>query len=207
MSVSPAPIPNKAAGPAWEIALLWPEQGALSESDYIRLTANTNRLVEYADGSVEVLPMPKTSHQRIVMFLLGLLNAYVQRHGGEALPAPLRVKLRTGKFREPDIVFMLNGNRSRIGEEFWDGADLVIEVVSEDEPQRDLIVKRTEYAEAGIPEYWIVDPRASFESITVLRLAGNQYDVHGRHTAGTVAASHLLPGFSADVSAVLNAAK
>ena len=42
---------------------------------------------------------------------------------------------------------------------FWLGADVVVEVVSPDDLGRDLVVKRADYAEAAIPEYWIVDPR------------------------------------------------
>ncbi len=38
------------------------------------------------------------------------------------------------------------------------GADLVVEVVSKNDPKRDLETKLREYAAAGIPEYWIVDP-------------------------------------------------
>ena len=56
-------------------------------------------------------------------------------------------------------------------------------------------MKRREHAQAGIPEYWIVDPRD--ERITVLRLDGKKYAVHGEYTKGTTAVSHLLPGFLA----------
>ena len=60
---------------------------------------------------------------------------------------------------------------------FWLGADVVVEVVSPDDPGRDLVVKRADYAEAAIPEYWIVDPRV--ETVTVLTLAGGAYVEHG----------------------------
>ena len=63
---------------------------------------------------------------------------------------------------------------------------------------RDLVEKRDEYARAGIAEYWIIDPQE--EKILVLRLAGKRYVVHGEFVKGTVATSHLLPGFEVDVS-------
>jgi Uma2 family endonuclease len=92
-----------------------------------------------------------------------------------------------------------------MGEQCWDGADMVIEVVSENDPDRDLVHKRQEYAEAGIPEYWIVDPRV--ERITVLKLAGGKYQVHGEFAPGQMAGSVLLDGFAVDVAKVFAAAK
>jgi hypothetical protein len=55
------------AEPAWEIATLFPAQGAWSEADYFLLP--TNHLVEFSHGRVEVLPMPTQSRQLIVLFL------------------------------------------------------------------------------------------------------------------------------------------
>ena len=83
--------------------------------------------------------------------------------------------------------------------------NLAIEVVSEDEPdrQRDLVTKREEYARAGIAEYWIVDPQE--HQITVLTLEGQTYRVHGEFGRGSVATSVLLPGFSVSVDAVFAA--
>jgi Uma2 family endonuclease len=188
------------AEPAWDVALLFPNQGYWSEVEYLAL--NTNRLVEFSHGSIEVLPMPTTSHQLIAAYLYRMLRAFVTAEDlGTVLFAPLRVRLWTGKFREPDVVFMLAEHASRIGEPFWEGADLVMEVVSSDDRRRDLEIKRDEYAQAGIPEYWIVDPQQA--RITVLRLDGASYVVGGEFPEGTQAASHLLPGFAVDVTAAL----
>ena len=198
------PVQSSSMGePAWEVALLFPEQGAWSEEEYLDL--DSNHLVEFSDGVIEVLPMPTTSHQFIVVFLYRLLEAFVStRKLGTALLAPLRVRLRPDKYREPDIVFLLAEHASRIGESFWSGADLVMEVVSSDEKdrRRDLVTKRREYAQAGIAEYWIVDPQE--EHILVLRLAGKKYLVHGTFPKGNVATSALLPGFTVDVTEALS---
>jgi Uma2 family endonuclease len=190
------------AEPAWEVAKLFPDQGAWSEEEYLAL--NSNRLVEFSHGYVEVLPMPTTSHQIIVAYLYRALLAFVSAGRlGTVLFAPLRVRLWPGKFREPDVLFLRAENAGRMGEEFWEGADLVMEVVSDDDRRRDLETKRAEYARAGIPEYWIVDPQLG--RITVLRLDGATYAVHGEFARGARAESSLLPGFGVDVTSALAA--
>ena len=165
-------VSQEEKGPAWQIAKLFPDQGDWSESDYLLLTERSNRLAEFTDGRIEVLPMPTMVHQRIVRYLIGLLLSLVGNRG-EVLFAPLRVRLRSGKFREPDVLFMLAEHADRMNNEFWEGADLVMEIVNEDDPERDLQTKRLEYAEAGIPEYWIVDPR--MKTVTVLKLEEGRY--------------------------------
>jgi Uma2 family endonuclease len=50
----------------------------------------------------------------------------------------------------------------------------------------------------NMSEYWIVDPLE--QRITILRLAGPTYEVHGQFAAGAKAASALLPGFEVDVT-------
>ncbi|MBI3272942.1 MAG: Uma2 family endonuclease [Planctomycetes bacterium] len=189
--------------PAWDIARLFPDQGTWSEEEYLELKGN--RLVEFSNGYVEVLAMPTTSHQRITFYLCSALATFARAAQlGTALPAPLRVRLWAGKFREPDVLFMQAEHADRIGEEYWRGADLVMEVVSDDDRRRDLDTKRREYAQAGIPEYWIVDPREA--RITVLRLEGETYAVVGEQARGAHAQSALLPGFGVAVDAVFDAA-
>jgi Uma2 family endonuclease len=186
------------AEPTWEIAYLFPPQGGWSEEEYFALDGN--RLVEFSHGYLEFPPMPTTTHQLIVAYLYGLLLAFTsERHLGLVLFASLRVRLWPGKIREPDIVFMGKEHADRLGDRFWKGADLVMEVVSGEgkDRERDLVVKREEYARAGIAEYWIIDPQQ--ERVTVLRLRGKRYVVHGDFGKGKTATSHLLDGFTVDV--------
>ena len=191
--------PSKTGEPVWELAHLFPYQGAWSEEEYLAL--ETNHLIEYADGSLEMLPMPTIQHQLIVAFLYNALLSFIQsKQLGTLLFAPLRVKLWEGKYREPDLVFLSAEKPERLHGRYLDGADLVVEVVSgsAEDRHRDLVIKREEYAQAGISEYWIVDPAE--EKITVLTLVGDAYWVHGEFKPGSAATSQLLLGFSIAVT-------
>jgi Uma2 family endonuclease len=189
--------------PAWEIARLFPNQGKWSVEDYLSL--QTNHLVELSDGHVEVLAMPTEGHQLIVAFLYDALRAFLAGTGlGTVLFAPMRIQLWDGKFREPDLVFLLKRNAHLRGNRYWRGADLVVEVVSEDDPDRDLVQKRKEYAEAGITEYWIVDPRDATLRVLSLEAGSREYAAGETYRPGDTATSRLLIGFHVDVSMVFS---
>jgi Uma2 family endonuclease len=185
-----------------EVDLL-PLQGLWTEEQYLKLTDQTSHLIEFTDGVIEVLPMPTDKHQVISRFLLFALFAFVQGLGGTVLYAPLRLQVREGKFREPDLLLVLAADDPRRQNAYWLGADLVVEIVSPDDPERDTKVKRDDYAEAGIPEYWIVNPED--ETITVLTLADDGYREHDVFHRGDTATSRLLQGFTMAVDAVLDA--
>jgi Uma2 family endonuclease len=197
------PRTSQPGEPAWEVAMLFPFQGDWTEEEYLGL--DTSRLVELSDGCIEVLPMATIFHQLIVRFLARLLETFVAgRHKGVVLVAPLPVHLWKGKFREPDIIYFLP-HRVKDVHGQPEGADLVVEVVSggEENRKRDLVTKRQEYAEAGITEYWMVDPQE--RQITVLVLDGQTYREHGIFGPGAAATSVLLRGFTASVDAVFAA--
>lgn len=182
---------------------LEPLQGLWSVEQYLALTAHTNRLIEYTDGVIEALPMPTEKHQAISLFLLLSLLAFVRPQGGAVFYAPLRLEVRPGKFREPDLLLLVRGDDPRRQNEYWRGADLVVEIVSPDNPARDTEEKPRDYAEAGISEYWIINPLN--ETITVLTLVGASYVTHGVFQRGDRARSKILDGFSAGVDEVLDA--
>lgn len=189
--------------PAWDVALLFPTQGNWSEDEYLAL--DSKRLVELSSGFLEVLPMASLFHQLVVQFLYEALVAHVRpRALGLVVMAPLPIRLFAGTYREPDVVFLRPG-RIRDVHSQPEGADLVIEVVSEGEEnrRRDLVIKREEYARAGITEYWIVDPQE--KSLIVLALEGTTYRVAGEYRPGSQAVSVLLPGLQVEVDAVLAA--
>jgi Uma2 family endonuclease len=179
---------------------MFPPQGTWTEDEYLSLI--TQRGYELCDGRLEMLPMPTELHQVIAGYLYRTLYDFVETRGlGLVLFMGLRVRTRPGKIREPDIVFMRSGNAERRSNKFWAGADLAMEIVSEDDPDRDWKTKRREYARCGIPEYWIVDPQKG--CITVLVLERGAYKVRGEFTKGETATSALLPGFSITVSRAL----
>ena len=182
---------------------LLPSQGHWSDDAYLWLTDHTNRLIEFTDGRVEELSMPTDTHQAVLAFLYHLFHDYLKPRGGVAMFSALRLRVREGKFREPDLLMLRDRSDPRRQDRYWLGADLVVEVVSPDDPDRDLVEKRADYAEGGIPEYWIADPRD--ETITVLALEGDAYVEHGVFGRGGSATSPLLEGFAADVSAVFDA--
>ena len=191
----------------WEeeelVLSLAPLQGHWTAEQYLLLTDQTNRLLEFTDGYIEVLPMPTDHHQAILEFLFLALRAFIQQLGGKVRFAPLRLQIRVDKFREPDILLLRDANDPRRQNRYWRGADLVVEIVSPDHPERDTKEKRADYAEAGIPEYWIVEPE--HEMITVLRLEGEAYGEHGVFRRGGTASSALLQGFAVQVDAALDA--
>ena len=179
------------------MALLYPVQGSWTEDDYLAL--GTNRLVELSEGCIEVLPTPTKLHQRMVRFLSFLIQEFVSARGlGEVLFAPLPVRLWPGTFREPDIVFVRPERGEYAGQP--EGADLVMEVLSpgEENRRRDVEIKREEYARAGIPEYWIVDPEG--RRVTVLVLEGATYREHGAFGPDDTATSATLAGLAVSVA-------
>jgi Uma2 family endonuclease len=178
-------------------------QGLWTEEQYLKLTDATNCMIEFTDGAIEVLPMPTDQHQSISQFIFLALRAFMQHIGGKVHYAPLRLQIRPDKFREPDILLVRDAHDPRRQNRYWLGADLVVEIVSPDNPKRDTVTKRADYAAAGIPEYWIVNPEE--ETVTVLTLAGDSYADHGSFGRGTQATSALLAGFAVDVDALFDA--
>lgn len=204
---SPTGRPSQRGEWTWELVTQFPRQGEWTEESY--LARDFEGLVEFVDGKLEFLPMVTPFHQDLQMFLYRLLlSATYQRHPGTIYLAPLRLYVDGSRYREPDIVLVRpehipHRKRPVIG------ADLVMEVVSgsKDDRDRDFIEKRKDYAQARIPEYWIVDPET--ETITVLTLpdGATEYVVHGEFKPAQTATSKLLDGFTVDVTACFAAGK
>ncbi len=185
--------------PTWEIAHRFPPQGQWTEEEFFSLPSNHK--IEFSDGYLDFLPMPTIYHQLIMQFLYNELDAFVKaKKLGIVVISGYKAQVRRGKYREPDVLFIKAEHMSDIGKQYSKKVDLAIEVVSEENREHDLETKRDEYAQAGIPEYWIVNPEE--ETITVLVLKSRQktYTVLGRFVKGARARSKLLQGFSLDVT-------
>ena len=131
--------------------------------------ADEDTLAEWVDGEVRMYSPASRRHQDIGGFLYEVLRAYVRpRRLGEVIQAPFQMKLEHG--REPDVLFVRREHLERLKETYLDGpADLVVEVVSPESVGRDRGEKFYEYEQAGIPEYWLMDPqtkRVEFYQVT-----------------------------------------
>jgi Uma2 family endonuclease len=193
--------------PTWEVAYLFPPQGAWTEEDFWALDGlgEGHLRVELVNGRLDVLPMPTILHQLIAAFVYDLLKEFTRAHApGVVLFSGTRVRVGKNAIRDPDIVYLRGKHFRRWHDEkCLNGADLIVEIVSpgpKDE-ERDWRTKRREYARARIREYWIIDPQKKL--VRVLKLKGKTYRVHGDFGPGTQATSALLPGFAVAVDDVL----
>jgi Uma2 family endonuclease len=187
-----------------DVGKLTPRNEGYTVEDYFKLDGNY--LVEFVDGRLQILPMPTELHQALTGFLWQLLLVLAQSDpGARAQFSPIRVRVFGQKYREPDVCFMFGKHAGRRHGKYWDGADLVIEIVSDTNRNHDWVTKLAEYAAAEIPEYWIVDP--DDESVAVFSKSdGTTYVDQSRFTRGQIAASKTLDGFSFEVSTLFDTA-
>jgi len=186
--------------PTWEVAHLFPDQGRWTETEFFEL--HSNRMVELADGYLEILPMPTWLHQLLVKFLAHAVEQAIGNNGF-VLYAPLPIRLFTDTIREPDVMYFAPGSEPADPRSYPTKVDLVMEVVSEgtEARRRDYEDKRRDYARAGVSEYWIVDP--DDRKIIVLVLQNGTYQTHGEFTIGDKASSLLIPGLQIDVAEIM----
>ena len=166
-------------------------------------------LAEWVDGKLDYLPVPSSHHQTVGSRIHnGMLRHLWDHHPEAALRftgQPVRIPAydgNEGRARYPDLALLLDRGDARVAPDAWNGADLLVEIVSPDNPRRDTEDKRDDYAAAGVSEYWIADPRPRFRTIAVLTLDGGSY-TGTEYGEGESAASVLLPGFAVDVAACL----
>jgi len=144
--------------------------------------------------------MPTEIHEAIVRFLFLALYGFVNaKKLGQVYFNGIRLRIRPRKVRLPDIIFLHKDHFHSRHNRVWDGADLVMEVVSEDpkDRKRDYEQKLLDYAEAKVAEYWIVDNERGL--VLVHQLDGDRYVVHDEFKRGQQASSVLLEGFGIDV--------
>ncbi len=128
-------------------------------------------------GEIVMTSPASNQHQDIVRFLTSLMSVYVEVHKlGIVRPAPFQMKLEHSG-REPDVLFVTTAHLERLKATYLDGpADLAIEIISPESLGRDRGDKFVEYAQGGVPEYWLIDPQAEWVEFYHLGEWG-QYEV------------------------------
>lgn len=139
-------------------------------------------------------PAPHPDHQTIVLNFAAALREFVAAgKSGKVFVSPLDVVLTPRRVVQPDILFIAKNRLGMIGSHIDGAPDLVMEVISAGSWQRDRIEKKALYEQAGVTEYWIIDPDAA--TIEVFALVKGIYQLHSKSMGKDTAKSKLLAGF------------
>jgi Uma2 family endonuclease len=143
------------------------------------LTWQFQEKLELIKGKIfRMSPAPSTKHQRVSMEMAGILYNFFKPHHCNLFAAPFDVRLLDKKKStldqeiytvvQPDLCVICDENK--IDERGAIGApDLVIEILSPGNSNKEMKYKFDLYEEAGVLEYWIVNPADKTVFIYVLK--------------------------------------
>ncbi|MEU5910711.1 Uma2 family endonuclease [Micromonospora sp. NPDC047527] len=142
-----------------------------------------DQVYEIFDGSLLVSPHADVFHGAVANRLRRVLDR--QAPAGVLVGQDIGVSARRSSYFVPDL-FVATESAMASGGAALDPADvlLVVEVISPNNAGRDLVLKRHEYAAAGIPRYWLVEPRK--QTLTVLVNGAGGYREEALVPAGEV---------------------
>jgi Uma2 family endonuclease len=162
------------------------------------MASHEDRFAEWVDGEVIEFMPAKKHNQLLVGFLYQLLSLFARLGpGGQVMTAPYSMRAKPGgNVREPDVFYVGPEQVAQMAELLLEGpADLVVEVVSDESVRRDRDDKYHEYADAGVREYWVIDPRNKRQRADFYRLTPEgRYELFATEDDERVESS-ALPGF------------
>lgn len=169
-----------------------PRQGEWTYEIYSALPDDGFRY-EVIQGVLMMSPAPEITHQGIIQRITRYLDEQIfSASRGLVFTGPIDVVLAPQKVVQPDVLALLENHLDRLKEKYIEGApDLVVEVISPSSATYDRLVKYNIYEQAGVPEYWLVNPRE--ESIEVFVLEAGKYYSSGVFRNEQIIKSQLVP--------------
>ena len=162
------------------------------------------RKMELDEGVLYIMTKPRLVHQFFQLKLAGFVDRHLDQF--DSPPADVFTEVIVALSLErrillaPDLTIVLQGNSAIYRDQMIEGApDIVAEILSSDR-NRDLVRKRQLYAEAGVQEYWIFDPRE--DTATLLELNDGEYIEREVLTADDTLTTPLLPGLAVPLADV-----
>jgi Uma2 family endonuclease len=157
---------------------------------------------ELIDGVPYAMATPSIAHQRISRKLMNQLSNWLEGKPCEPFAAPFAVRLNADKgddtVVEPDISVVCDKSKLADGKSCKGAPDLVIEIQSRSTAGYDRVKKFNKYLEAGVREYWLVDP-----DVKTVQVYSFEYHSQSRAYGETDEAPvGVLPGCVIDLKAV-----
>jgi Uma2 family endonuclease len=146
------------------------------------------------DGVIYMSSPENTDANTLLVWLLRLIGDFVEERGlGNVYASRVAFRLGETQGPEPDIAFVRTDRLHIVERGHVKGApDLAIEIVSPDSVERDYLLKREQYRQAGVPEYWIVDEMQKGIAMLRRRSSGAYHMI--KPIKG-ILHSQALPGF------------
>jgi len=173
------------------------EDRKFTYADYKEWELKPGERYEIIYGEAYAMSAPNFTHQQIVTMLTGEFYAFLKGKPCRVIAPPFDVRLfyeedeSDDTVVQPDLVVVCD--REKLGPEACRGApDLVVEILSPSNTKTEMNRKFKLYQEAGVREYWVVDPET--KSITVHLFQENKIITHTYGSTGTAPVS-ILPGF------------
>ena len=135
------------------------KQGEYTIDDYYSLP--DDQRVELIDGVFYDMTTPLSVHQLIAVEICHKLRAYIESKKGNCLafdcPVDIQLDCDDKTMVQPDVFVICDRDKiTRRG--IFGAPDFVIEILSKSTKQKDMFIKLTKYKNAGVREYWMVDP-------------------------------------------------
>src|SRR5215211_2023253 len=152
----------------------------LTYADLLKTPKDDGNRYEILAGELVASASPSKRHAWMSFQFARKLADHVEKHGlGVVFHSPVDVRLSRNDVVVPDVIFLSTDRVHLYGEQYVDGApDLVVEVLSRSTRSRDLTAKLRLYAQAGVQEYWLIDPDLG-EITLYFRLPSGTYEVVG----------------------------
>jgi Uma2 family endonuclease len=180
-----------------------PEQGRWTRADYRRLPDNGLQY-ELLDGELIMTPAPNRSHQDVIGNLYFAIRQHIGQKGrGWVMVAPFDVFLGPEDHVQPDVLFVAQANLHIVRNDGVYGApDFVAEALSPGREVHDRSVKLKLYLQAGVREYWIIDPLKRTIEVFVKRQGRAKYVQVGTFKPGERVNSEVIEGLAVKVEDV-----
>ena len=188
-------------------ALLAPKNnGRYTYADYLNWEGPER--FQLVNGEVFMMASPSVAHQAILMELSTQFGVWLRGKPCRVFAAPLDVRLFPEKDNsdetvvQPDLLVVCD--RTKLGKGSVNGPpDLVLEIISPSTSNKELFVKFRAYLDAGIPEYWMIEPEQKFVQLHIYE---NGHFISSSYEGEDTVPSTVLRGFTVDLKTLWLAA-
>jgi Uma2 family endonuclease len=171
--------------------------------DYLRFKIEER--LELFRGRIFKMSAPNRSHQSICGHLFNRMYNFLYKQPCKVYIAPFDVRLPVkNKKRDDEITtvvqpdIMVVCDATKLDERGICGApDLVVEILSPGNSKKEVSNKFDLYEEAGVREYWIVNPE--MKTVIIYNLVNDKFIGSRFYTEDDIVKSTVLEGFSMEV--------